>query len=359
MAIIDPDGLFHGDRLGKCSDQARLYWPFLFLASNGFGRLELNYQRITAKVFASFDTPPTESEVFNLLREYQSCFLLFVYSADGQLWGQWDTSEKNLPRHKTSADKRSPSPPVKEFRAWRDDYVSSKSSKVIDLTSLTNSPEKVQKISEDFREDARGVGVGIGVGVGGGDGKTTAPARPAPSGTRLPHDFQVTPEHRYFALSRGLPAPDDHIEEFRDYWMAKPGSAGKKLDWDATFRGWLRRAKEYAAKAGGSNGGTRASQRQKSSLDAIAAAVDRANQRATGGGNGSHEGSLHQPGPAGGNAGRDDAGLESPDSGVRRKDVQASVIESQATLQILPNHSRDKGVLRSGIERIPAPVGSG
>lgn len=125
-------------------------------------------------------------------------------------------------------------------------------------------------------------------------------------------------------------------------------------EWTANFK------TNYGPKAlGGANGGTRASQRQNSSFDAIRAAVDRANERATGGGNGSHEGSLHQPGSAGGDAGRDDAGLESPDSGIRRKDIQASVIESTPTLQILPNHGRDKGILRSGIERIPAPVGSG
>ena len=27
---------------------------------------------------------------------------------------------------------------------------------------------------------------------------------------------------------------------FRDYWISKPGRDGKKLDWRATFRNWLR-----------------------------------------------------------------------------------------------------------------------
>lgn len=29
--------------------------------------------------------------------------------------------------------------------------------------------------------------------------------------------------------------------EFRDYWIAKPGQGGVKLDWDATWRNWVRR----------------------------------------------------------------------------------------------------------------------
>lgn len=30
------------------------------------------------------------------------------------------------------------------------------------------------------------------------------------------------------------------IAKFRDYWSAKPGRSGTKLDWDATFRNWVR-----------------------------------------------------------------------------------------------------------------------
>lgn len=33
------------------------------------------------------------------------------------------------------------------------------------------------------------------------------------------------------------------IAKFRDYWIAIPGSKGSKLDWDATFRNWVRAEK--------------------------------------------------------------------------------------------------------------------
>lgn len=32
--------------------------------------------------------------------------------------------------------------------------------------------------------------------------------------------------------------------KFRDYWLAQPGAKGVKLDWDATWRNWMRRATE-------------------------------------------------------------------------------------------------------------------
>lgn len=74
---------------------------------------------------------------------------------------------------------------------------------------------------------------------------------PTARATRLPELFQVTPEHRYFALENDLPSPDDHIAEFRDYWLGKAGANAKKLDWDATFRNWLRKAKEFKGRAHG------------------------------------------------------------------------------------------------------------
>jgi uncharacterized protein YdaU (DUF1376 family) len=63
-------------------------------------------------------------------------------------------------------------------------------------------------------------------------------------GSRISTDFVVTGAHREWAGINGLPPPDEHIEEFRDYWKSKAGGGGVKLDWDATFRNWLRRAAE-------------------------------------------------------------------------------------------------------------------
>jgi hypothetical protein len=68
MAIINADGLFGGDRLAMCSDKARLYWPYFFLASNGYGRLELNYPKIMNRAFHRFKKPPTEDEAFEYLK---------------------------------------------------------------------------------------------------------------------------------------------------------------------------------------------------------------------------------------------------------------------------------------------------
>lgn len=68
----------------------------------------------------------------------------------------------------------------------------------------------------------------------------------AKKGTRLPVGW--TPSHEAFGVGfkLGLEAGDIEREQesFRDYWTAMPGQRGVKLDWDATFRNWLRKAAE-------------------------------------------------------------------------------------------------------------------
>jgi len=68
----------------------------------------------------------------------------------------------------------------------------------------------------------------------------TEPAVPKTKGTRIPENFSVTLEHQRWAKEHNLPSPSDYIEAFCDYWRAKPGAGGVKLDWDATFRNWMR-----------------------------------------------------------------------------------------------------------------------
>lgn len=64
---------------------------------------------------------------------------------------------------------------------------------------------------------------------------------------KLPDDFLVTIEHREFAIEKGLPDPDGEIDAFRDYWI----STGKlKVDWNATFRNWLRNARKFNPRGG-------------------------------------------------------------------------------------------------------------
>jgi len=62
-------------------------------------------------------------------------------------------------------------------------------------------------------------------------------------GTRLAKDWQPHPDELRWATDA---RPDIdlsvEVESFRDYWIAKPGKDGRKSDWPATWRNWIRRA---------------------------------------------------------------------------------------------------------------------
>lgn len=74
------------------------------------------------------------------------------------------------------------------------------------------------------------------------------------NGTRLPDYFAVGPDENEewempdayidFCKSLGWSSSEIFNEAlvFRDYWMATPGAKGRKTDWLATWRNWMRRA---------------------------------------------------------------------------------------------------------------------
>lgn len=72
------------------------------------------------------------------------------------------------------------------------------------------------------------------------------------TGTRLPDDWQVsealTEWIRSKKYSRNFVLRE--IEKFKNFWAAKAGKDGIKLDWDATARNWLLRAAERETKNG-------------------------------------------------------------------------------------------------------------
>jgi hypothetical protein len=72
----------------------------------------------------------------------------------------------------------------------------------------------------------------------------SAPARPkASKGSRLASGWQPSEAERQQAAAMGVPSGEiDRIAgRFRDYWTAKPGKDGVKLDWSATWRNWCDR----------------------------------------------------------------------------------------------------------------------
>lgn len=67
------------------------------------------------------------------------------------------------------------------------------------------------------------------------------------AGSRIAPDWQPSKEEQEFAAQNGVPW-NSEAEKFRDYWSAQPGAKGRKTDWTATWRNWVRRAAETRKK---------------------------------------------------------------------------------------------------------------
>jgi hypothetical protein len=179
VAVIDRDGLLYGDRLAKCSDAAQLWFPRYFASSNTCARFELNYEKLLTTVFASLKKPPTKSEFWNHMVEYNKNFLLFTYDVAGVIWGQWWTAEHFLQKYPLNADKRTPVPPEEPFQHWKNAYYELKkqqSAKPLDLNTYVINTE-ISKDFKTFQKISSGVGVGEGIGIGEGKGKTKIPPK--------------------------------------------------------------------------------------------------------------------------------------------------------------------------------------
>lgn len=75
-------------------------------------------------------------------------------------------------------------------------------------------------------------------------------------GSRIPPEWVPSSEDREFAIAQGVPIGevDREAGKFRDFWNAKPGVGGVKLDWPATWRNWIRRVCEQRGFAPAPNG---------------------------------------------------------------------------------------------------------
>jgi hypothetical protein len=78
-------------------------------------------------------------------------------------------------------------------------------------------------------------------------GERTSPPAPDPPpnarsarATRIPDDFELTPERRQVAQKHGLEPARTH-ENFVNYWKSEGGQRARKVDWDATWAVWCSR----------------------------------------------------------------------------------------------------------------------
>ena len=119
--------------------------------------------------------------------------------------------------------------------------------KMIESRHVTRGHDRVEESREE-KKDQEQMPPPAAAGQLQVNGREPAEAHattpPAKRGTRLPVDWTPTGDELAWARKErsDLDVPREALA-FRDYWIAKPGREGLKLDWVATFRNWIRNAK--------------------------------------------------------------------------------------------------------------------
>jgi len=85
--------------------------------------------------------------------------------------------------------------------------------------------------------------------------KKEAKSKASATASRLPPDWSPDETQISFCQTeRPDLHPQDVAARFRDYWIAAPGAKGRKQDWQATWRNWVRNEKSVAQPRGSPSG---------------------------------------------------------------------------------------------------------
>ena len=103
------------------------------------------------------------------------------------------------------------------------------------IDSPLEAPSKPPRSQEQEQEQEQNI-----------DAPSAAPK--SPRGTSLRADWELPDDWKTWA-ERERPDLDaaSVADLFRDYWTAKPGKDGRKADWQATWRNWVRNQRAGAA----------------------------------------------------------------------------------------------------------------
>jgi hypothetical protein len=210
IRTIKPEFFTSEDIVGL-SAFARLFYIALWCEADREGRLVWRTGTYKLRYF-----PADRIDIEALGRELVERGLVVLYDGDGLAYIPTFLAHQNVnPREAAS---KLPAPPVHDASNL-DQHASSR------VTDASNLDQHAQGGREGK----------------GKEGEEDASRRVARKGSRLPPAWQPSEVLKAWALKERADLDlKSTTEKFVDHWSAVPGSRGSKLDWDATFRNWVR-----------------------------------------------------------------------------------------------------------------------
>jgi uncharacterized protein YdaU (DUF1376 family) len=162
----------------------------------------------------------------------------FIKCSDGRLYHRFLAAEATKAYEKKLQHQKKRAADAKRLKEWRE--------------SNHETPIVANLTNDETQDETRFVADGNGKDrdrdrdrdLNKKDLPAGGPKR-AFKGSRLSADWRPTDKDWQEATcSLGSKQADSELAKFRDHWPAQPGKNGVKLDWDATWRNWVRRAAE-------------------------------------------------------------------------------------------------------------------
>lgn len=220
------------EQVVECSTTARLLFIGLWNFCDDAGIHSASPRSLKMEVFPGDDF--TADDVQKLVDELIAAGLLVFYEVGGK--GYW----KVTGWHHQKIEK-----PTKKHPEPQDSTTSLQS--FDNHSATTRRPFYESSTTEGSLMESNGEEIDASASVPPPPAHTDNPKPDNPKtgnpkrGTRLPTDWTLPTEWAEWAVAErpGYPVIAESAK-FRDYWVAKTGSAATKLDWAATWRNWVR-----------------------------------------------------------------------------------------------------------------------
>lgn len=196
------EGIVDSSAIDALTSEEEVFFYRLLVVSDDFGRMDARPAILKSRCFPLKDSPKMVEKIDNYLRSLVIQGLAQCYQVDGK--------------------------PYLQILKWEQRVRSKEKYPSADCGQMTVICQT---------DDRLGKGLGLCKGNGKGYGENAVASKP----TRFSKDFELPQEWIDFCKTeRPDLNPKNVFEEFKDYWIAKPKD-NTKLDWLATWRGWVRR----------------------------------------------------------------------------------------------------------------------
>jgi hypothetical protein len=226
-------GFFTNEELVELPFEDRLLFAGLWTLADREGRLEDRPKRIRMAVF-----PCDSVDVDACLQRLQKAGLVLRYTVHGVAYLAIPAFHKHQKPHPREAASVIPAPEGMAQAA---------------PTPPMQAAEGEPKASPRQTQGEPRANLGVGEPGGLSDSRTlglseqeekieTPATDVAPSvrGCRIPDGFPDADAVAWCRTERDDLSPTAVVEKFRDYWLGVPGAKGRKVDWPATWRNFVR-----------------------------------------------------------------------------------------------------------------------